>query len=263
MRLHGITVVLVIAVALQVVYGLASTGHLSVLGRASTIDTTQLLTDTNREREIKGLAPLSLNQELNNAAELKAQDMLTYGYWAHTSPTGVTPWYWLSQANYYYDEAGENLAKNYPNASSTVAAWMASDGHRANILNDAYTDVGFAVAEGYLENEKTTLVVAYYGAPAGTLGVNTQNGSVYAPGLGGGNPFVNFSSSLQALNPASLIGIGLFALIGAIALAAHHYRDRLPKAWRNTWRAHHGMLTFIGMVGMMLLIVLATGGGQL
>ena len=61
-----------------------------------------------------------MNPKLNEAAQLKAQDMFRYNYWAHTSPRGVEPWKWLGDVGYTYSIAGENLAKNYPTAVATV-----------------------------------------------------------------------------------------------------------------------------------------------
>ena len=90
-RLHGITAVLVLAIFMQLAYGLFTSGRLEVLGRVSDISAAELLADTNTERSKDSLPNLKINDELSKAAFLKAQDMLTNNYWAHTSPTGVTP----------------------------------------------------------------------------------------------------------------------------------------------------------------------------
>lgn len=267
-RLHGITAVLVIAVLLQVTYGFISSGRLEVLGRVSSISASELLTDTNKARTESSLPALTVNDELSKAAFLKAQDMFANNYWAHTSPSGVSPWKWLGDSGYNYDVAGENLAKNYPTADATVAAWMNSETHRANILNGKYQDVGFAVVDGMLEGRSTTLVVAYYGAPA-TAAVEGANDArptvVYAAPVeqGMGNPLTYFGTALQSLTPATLGTLALLAIVGAVAVTAHHYRKKLPVAWRRSWKLHHGMYTFAGTVGLALVVVLATGGGQI
>lgn len=267
-RLHGITAVLVIAVLLQVVYGFVSSGRLEVLGRVSSISASDLLTDTNNERAESSLPGLKVNESLSQAAFLKAQDMFANNYWAHTSPNGITPWKWLGDAGYNYDVAGENLAKNYPTADATVAAWMNSETHRANILNAKYQDVGFAVVDGVLDGRNTTLVVAYYGTPAEVAvegAEDTTPSVVFAapvePGVG--NPLTYFGTALQSLTPATLGALGLLAIVAAVAVAAHHYRKKLPVAWRRSWKLHHGMYTLSGVVGLALVIVLATGGGSI
>lgn len=268
-RLHGITAVLVVAVLMQVAYGFVSSGRLEVLGRVSNISATDLLADTNVERAKSSLPALKVNDELSSAAFMKAKDMFANNYWAHTSPSGVTPWKWVGDAGYNYDVAGENLAKNYPTAQATVDAWMNSTTHRANILNTKYQDVGLAVVDGILDGRDTTLVVAYYGTPVTAAAVEgaTDNAPavVYAapvqPGVG--NPLTYFGTALQSMSPATLGSLALLAIVGAVAVAAHHYRKKLPVSWRRTWKLHHGMYTLAGTVGLALVIVFATGGGQI
>lgn len=256
-----------LALMMQLVYGYMSSGRLEVLGRVSDISVGQLLSNTNEEREDVSLPDLTINERLNQAAFLKAKDMFANNYWAHTSPDGTTPWKWLADTGYNYDVAGENLAKNYPTADATVAAWMDSESHRANILNDQYQEIGFAVVDGILDGRNTTLVVAYYGSPASEAAVESSNDEkiVFAAPVnsGIGNPLSYFGTALQSLSPATLGGLGLLAVIGFVAIAAHHYRTRLPASWRKSWRLHHGMYTLIGVVGLGLVIVFATGGGQI
>lgn len=269
LRIHGLTAVLVIAVLMQVTYGFFTAGHLEVLGRVSNISTSELLADTNAQREKTSLGDLKLNDELSSAAFNKAKDMFANNYWAHTSPSGVTPWKWIGDSGYNYDVAGENLAKNYPTAQATLNAWMASPTHKENILNGKYQDVGFAVVDGTLEGRPTTLVVAYYGAPATAAAVKAANDTkpsvVYAAPVqqGIGNPLTYFGVAIQSMNPATLGVLALLALVGVVAAAAHHYRKKLPVAWRRSWKLHHGMYTMIGAVGLGVLVIFATGGGSI
>jgi hypothetical protein len=267
-RLHGITAVLVLAVFMQLAYGFVSSGRLEVLGRVSSISASDLLSDTNAQREQSSLPDLKVNPELSSAAFAKAKDMFANNYWAHVSPSGVTPWKWLGDAGYNYDVAGENLAKNYPTAEATVDAWMASPTHRANILNSKYQDIGFAVVDGLLDGRPTTLVVAYYGAPASAAvegAKDTTPAVVYAAPVeqGVGNPLTYFGTALQSLTPATLGALALLTIVGAVAVAAHQYRNKLPVAWRRSWKLHHGMYTLAGTVGLALIIVFATGGGSI
>jgi uncharacterized protein YkwD len=268
-RLHGITAVLVLAVFMQLANGFFSSGHMEVLGRVSNISASDLLTDTNAARAQSSLPNLKVNNALTNAAFAKAKDMFANNYWAHVSPSGVTPWKWLGDAGYNYDVAGENLAKNYATTQATVDAWMASPTHRANILNTKYQDIGFAVVDGTLDGRPTTLVVAYYGAPAtaaveGASSAATPVVTYAAPVEQGiGNPLTYFGTALQSLTPATLGTLAMLALVGVVAALAHHYRKKLPVSWRRTWKQHHGMYTLIGTVGLALVIVFATGGGSI
>jgi hypothetical protein len=106
---------------------------------------------------------LAINQTLVEAARMKAEDMATKGYFAHTSPDGVTPWYWLDTAGYAYSYAGENLAINFVNSEDVVDAWMNSTGHRANILNKYFSEIGVGVAKGTYEGEEAIFVVQLLG----------------------------------------------------------------------------------------------------
>jgi hypothetical protein len=140
-----------------------------VLGYATDINVQQLLAGTNAKRQEAGLGALTLNSTLSVAAANKAADMFSKNYWAHNSPIGSTPWDFITGAGYHYTVAGENLAKNFSNNQGVVDAWMASPSHRANLLKGGYRDVGFAVVNGTLNGEETTLVIQMFGATAGEL----------------------------------------------------------------------------------------------
>ncbi|MDP3963159.1 MAG: CAP domain-containing protein [bacterium] len=103
---------------------------------------------TNDARVAEGLPALQENSVLQQAAELKAHDLLERGYFAHESPDGKTPWYWFLLAGYRYLYAGENLAIDFVESADVVKAWLESPGHRANIVNGNYRDIGIAVASG-------------------------------------------------------------------------------------------------------------------
>ncbi len=118
-----------------------------------------LLGLTNADRHAQGVAPLANDPLLAKAAQLKADDMAAKGYFAHTSPEGKTPWYWLDQVGYDYTYAGENLAVNFDDSTAVEEAWMNSPTHRANIVKPQYTRVGYAVAKGIYEGKETTFVV--------------------------------------------------------------------------------------------------------
>ncbi len=264
-RAHGLIAVLIIAVLAQVSYSLTTVGNLQILGRTSNIQTLDLLLDTNKERTAQDLSELKINDQLSQAAFLKAQDMFANNYWAHTSPAGVAPWKWFGDVGYNYSVAGENLAKNYPTADATVDAWMNSESHRANILNGKYVDVGFAVVDGTLDGRATTLVVAFYGAPvtfAAVQGTATPV-SFSAPAQLGSNPLEFFATAAQSLSPVTIIILALLAVVAIVGVAAHRYRAKLPKTLQRSWRLHHGMYTFIGTLVLGILIIVATGGGQI
>lgn len=121
---------------------------------------------TNEERAENNAPPLVQNDLLTRAAQLKAEDMATRQYFAHTSPDGKSPWYWFNQVNYRYSLAGENLAVNFFESEDVARAWMNSPTHRANIVKKDYTEIGIGVANGIFEGRNTVFVAQLFGKPA-------------------------------------------------------------------------------------------------
>ena len=130
------------------------------------VTTERLIELAQQERIANNLSELKINDKLTQAALEKAQDMLKNNYFAHTSPSGITPWYWFEKAGYNYVAAGENLAKDFTDSDYLNTAWMNSPSHRANILNEKYTEIGIAVLEGEINGRKTIVAVQLFGKPA-------------------------------------------------------------------------------------------------
>lgn len=120
----------------------------------------------NEKRNEVSLSSLKVNPKLEEAAKLKAKDMAEKGYFAHYSPEGISPWYWMNQSGYGFVFAGENLAINFDDSSAVNTAWMNSPGHKANILNSKYTEIGIATYKGIYNGKETIFVVEMFGAPA-------------------------------------------------------------------------------------------------
>ncbi|MBX6333902.1 CAP domain-containing protein [Candidatus Saccharibacteria bacterium] len=137
----------------------------SILGYATDMSISGLLQETNKHRADNGLPGLTLNDQLTQAAQAKAEDMAARDYWSHNTPEGNPPWIFFTNAGYQYQTAGENLAYGFLNSSATVEGWMGSEGHRANILNATYKEVGFGIANSpnYQGTGPETIVVAMYG----------------------------------------------------------------------------------------------------
>lgn len=142
-----------------------------VLSYASDIRVKDLFDTTNTVRAEAGLDTLRLNPTLSAAARKKAEDMFKEGYWAHVSPSGVEPWYFILEEGYDYSYAGENLAKNFNTSEEVVTAWYQSPSHKENLLSTNYDEVGYAVVDGVLEGYETTLVVQMFGRPRNSSAV--------------------------------------------------------------------------------------------
>ncbi len=153
----------------QIATSWVRTSYPDVLGYATDIRVSELLNLTNAKRQEAGLEPVLLNEKLSQAAAMKGSDMFALNYWAHTSPEGKLPWDFIVRAGYTYTVAGENLAKNFNDSRGVVEAWMASSSHRDNIMKPSYRDIGFAVVNGVLNGEETTLVVEMFGTTPAQL----------------------------------------------------------------------------------------------
>lgn len=112
-----------------------------------TPDQQSLVDMVNQERANAGLAPLKVDFRLVSVAQAKAQDMKTNNYFGHTSPTYGTAWAMMSAVGINYQYAGENIAGN-DSVAGAMAAWMSDPGHRANILNPQFTDIGVGIVYG-------------------------------------------------------------------------------------------------------------------
>jgi PKD domain/Cysteine-rich secretory protein family len=86
--------------------------------------------------------PLVAHPQLMQSAKAYAVRMEGEGFFSHTSPDGSTPFTRMAAAGYRGSTMGENLAKGFSNSLSVMQAWMNSSGHRANIENAAYRDIG-------------------------------------------------------------------------------------------------------------------------
>lgn len=103
----------------------------------------------NEERAKNGLSSLTYNWELSRVARIKSQDMHDNRYFSHTSPTYGTPFQMLKSFGIRYRSAGENIARGQRTPKMVVEAWMNSAGHRSNILNASFTEIGVGyVADG-------------------------------------------------------------------------------------------------------------------
>lgn len=146
-----------------------------VLAYATNISHSGLLASTNSHRANNGAGALSLNSQLNAAAQAKAQDMVNRNYWSHQTPDGQQPWVFITNAGYQYQAAGENLAYGFMTSNSTVTGWMNSPSHKSNMLDANFTEVGFGYANSanFVANGQQTVVVAMYAKPLAAQPANS------------------------------------------------------------------------------------------
>ncbi|WP_430734296.1 CAP domain-containing protein [Fodinisporobacter ferrooxydans] len=108
----------------------------------------QVVNLVNQQRAKNGLAPLALNMNLTQMAYDKAKDMRDNQYFDHQSPTYGSPFDMMKQFGISYSYAGENIAAGQTSAQEVMNDWMNSSGHRANILNPKFTEIGVGYVTG-------------------------------------------------------------------------------------------------------------------
>lgn len=125
----------------------------------------KIITETNLQRQQNGNFPaLKENTKLDAAASAKANDMFLKQYFEHISPSGVGPGVLAQSYGYDYIVEGENLILgNFSSEKEVVQDWMNSPGHRANILNNRYTEIGAAVIKGTYKGETVWIGVQEFG----------------------------------------------------------------------------------------------------
>jgi uncharacterized YkwD family protein/spore coat assembly protein SafA len=108
----------------------------------------QVIRLVNQERVKQGLKPLKANWELSRVARFKSSDMRDRNYFSHTSPTYGSPFEMIKAFGIRYRASGENIAAGQSTASEVMKGWMNSPGHRQNILNANFTEIGVGYSQG-------------------------------------------------------------------------------------------------------------------
>ncbi|MBD2194621.1 MULTISPECIES: CAP domain-containing protein [Calothrix] len=110
----------------------------------------QMLNLVNQERSAAGLTPLTLNSQLTTAAQAHSQDMADHNFMGHNGSDGSSPFDRIKREGYYFSTAAENVAAGQSTPEDAMSSWMnetpPNDGHRQNILNPNYREIGIGYA---------------------------------------------------------------------------------------------------------------------
>lgn len=222
----------------------------AVLGKATDISIRSLLENTNKQRVLDNEASLNLSPQLADAAAAKAQDMVSRNYWSHSTPDNRTPWTFIDATGYNYQKAGENLAYGFADSSSTIAGWMNSAAHRANILNAAYKEVGFGIAssDNFKGTGPETVVVALYATPKPSNSAAVLSASYSeAP---------QTISRLQILTGGKTPWITTAAIIGSAGLVGYLGARQSKRLRKQLLRSEHAVMAHPAIdIGVILLVV--------
>lgn len=257
-----IVVTLLLLIGVQVVFNMQA-AQPRVLGFATDVSIDDVLRFTNQQRQAAGANQLEIDEKLQAAADAKARNMFEEDYWSHATPDGVEPWAFIEETGYSYSHAGENLAKNFRTSSGVVQGWMNSPGHRDNLLNEDYDEIGVAVRNGILEGEETTLVVAMYGQEATTATTASAQsaGSTSAPEL------ARQTASLQPLQANATMTWAMKATMPVLALMSMLYagqhlvirRTKHTLAWDH--HVHPRPLLQSGVLVGVMVVMFASSYG--
>lgn len=263
--LFGLALLLIL---FRTVLGILSAPHIAVLGYAANISPQKVIELTNSKRLESGVSTVLYSKSLEEAAKLKAQDMLQKDYWAHTAPDGTEPWDFFKSVGYVYRYAGENLARDFANPESAVEAWLASPSHRENMLSGKYTEIGVAVAEGELNGQDTTLIVQLFGTPrtvapaVSEVSAEVEEAVVVSPA-----PVLSENLQESAVTPAitaNNFDIMRFITIAMISvLLVVLVTDAIVIARRGIVRVGGKGLAHLSFIVMVLVILLVVRAGEI
>lgn len=139
-----------------------------IIPNDNVLDIGQILSFTNNDRKSvdSTLVNLKQNSTLQKIAEIRVKDMFAQEYFEHNSPTGDNASKEAAKNGYSYITIGENIALgNFEGSRGLVTSWMNSPGHRANILNKNYTEIGISAISGTYKGQKVWISAQIFGKP--------------------------------------------------------------------------------------------------
>ncbi|WCD84130.1 hypothetical protein KPP03845_100450 [Streptomyces xanthophaeus] len=128
--------------------GSGSSGGSGGSGTVNADAESAVLSLVNKERKAAGCDPLTANAKLSAAARAYSDTMARSGVMSHTGPDGSTMTSRVEAAGYAWSRLGENIARGQSDADAVMNAWMNSSGHRANILNCDFREIGVGLHKG-------------------------------------------------------------------------------------------------------------------
>ncbi|MFD3565033.1 CAP domain-containing protein [Streptomyces sp. NPDC058686] len=110
-------------------------------------DAARVLALVNSERSKAGCSPLTMNAKLTKAAQDHSKDMASHGNMSHTGSDGSAPGDRITRAGYSWSSYGENVAYGYSTPEKVMDGWMSSPGHKRNILDCSFKEIGIGLAQ--------------------------------------------------------------------------------------------------------------------
>lgn len=114
---------------------------------AASGDTAKVVELVNKERDKAGCSPLKVNAKLTKAAQDHSKDMADHKNMSHTGSDGSSPDDRITRAGYHWTAYGENVAYGYSTPDEVMKGWMSSPGHKRNILDCSFKEIGVGLAQ--------------------------------------------------------------------------------------------------------------------
>lgn len=235
-----------------------------VLGATTGITSSSLLADTNAERTGVQERALQLDSQLTKAAQAKANDMISRNYWSHVTPDGKQPWSFIDATGYHYQSAGENLAYGFTSSGATVHGWMNSLEHRANILNSAYSQVGFGIATtpDYQGHGEQTVIVAMYAQPLPSISLaNAHPAAQNFASTNMPNEQVARVQLLSSHSAALLVVVAIASFAAAVFVLRHAIFWHRALVRSEAFIVKHRMLDIVLVSVAILGVILTRAAG--
>lgn len=193
------------------------------VGSSKAFGVSEVIEQSNKQRELISAKPLTIDENLMTAAQTKAEDMAKGHYFSHNMPDGTPPWKFITDTGYQYLEAGENLAVTNEDSSTIVTGWLNSPAHRDNMLNKNFTATGIGMAPfGEYEGHKNTyVVVAFYTKPGSQQNVPV---TIQPTHPAGELTILKEKGLVMPLNAINILALTLI-IIGA-SLEILHFRHK-------------------------------------
>lgn len=244
----------VLLLAVKVIIPHSALQSASLLGLTPSFDSREIINETNQIRIGNNLSTLTVNTRLDLAASDKLNDMAMKEYFAHVSPTGVEPWYWIKNAQYKYSVAGENLAIGFFSAKDTVQAWLNSPSHKANLLSTNYREIGVAVKTVEINGREGILVVQMFGSPSPGPVANIPKTPAPTPRLALNSPTpVDLTPQTKGETTVTeqkiSTDIGIAPIHTAKAIEVHDTEKliKLSKILNNSFSAYSTVIAFMSV----------------
>ncbi len=171
----------------------------------------KIVTLTNALRGEKGLPELSVQSMLIGSAQNRADDMSDKEYFSHVSPDGKRLNWFLGRAGYPYREAGENLAMGFSDADSAMSGWTKSPTHYANLVDNAFEEIGVGVHAGIFQEKPTIFLVQHFGtqvkAEEPAVPVVEPKNQHTTPSLPSEGPIVAVTKPAPAIAPVAVASV--------------------------------------------------------